>query len=519
MNLEKKSPPKYCGKKCQASFASSQRLQSSYKGKCVDCGKEIIISSFDPRKEHRCVICAKKRTAKKEKINKSLRKQEIAKSINESEKVNDLYYISTFEGPFRCAYCGEDFYYDFRKSPFERHRSRPKFCSEKCKEHYDNERSLKSSNSKKLINISKCKKCRDFFEKSIYSTKKICPACEYLDFSYRDEFLIAYHFYMRLSLKEENHFYSLCEAYFRKYHLKFSCFNLINNDKSSVWKELREHRLIGASSHSRRQYKENFLREKLEAQKPSSADLFYDFITSEIFQEKSAVLRKLGYNFESENSAFDEYLKVKHLFEEEYLNQKMSLLQFSTSHGITYNLSEPYFYLFGIPKRDYDTAWLSRKYWRSPEEYRTTNSSFNFKRGYHLSWENKRFFFMSSYEFEFAKALDNLRISYEVGTLILPYFSSKENRIVNGRPDFILEDYKIIIEIKGSRFYDPQDLKERQQAALESNYKFFVFLNKKLILSNFPPLEELNFDETSISASFKELEDLLDYSFKGLLYI
>lgn len=89
----KKSPPKYCGKKCQTSFASSQRPQSSYKGKCVDCGKEIIISSFDSRKEHRCAICAKKRTAKKEKINKSLRKQEIAKSINESEKVNDLYYI------------------------------------------------------------------------------------------------------------------------------------------------------------------------------------------------------------------------------------------------------------------------------------------------------------------------------------------------------------------------------------------------------------------------------------------
>lgn len=521
----KKSPPEFCSKSCQGKYASTFNKTSYRKEFCIDCGKEIEVNSHDSRSEYLCEDCIKKK--RNEQSKNTLNK--INLKINASERVNEYYYISTFEGPFNCKYCGKEFFYDYRNSSSLRHKEPPQFCSLACSNSYKSDL-LKKGNKQYWENVSsniiekptktvKCNSCGTIFNTSSFKKEPyLCSTCLYLETHFKEDFLIIYHYYMKLPLNEENYYYKFYKDFFKEKHLSFSCFVLLKPFEYNIWDAFNKFR----ENQKLKNYKtlqNQFFDKKLQSREFLKEPLFFNFLESSYFKEKSINLQKLGFNFESKDSAFQEYLKVKKVFEEKYIKKEMSLLQFARSFGINYTLPSSYFYIFGIPTRNYEEAYIKRKFWKRSEEYKTPNNpSFNFKRGYHISWENKKFYLMSSYEFNFAKILDEFQISYEVGTLILPYFSSIENRIVKGKPDFIFKDLKVIIETKSERFYNYIDLRERQAEANKRGFQFFVYLNEKIFLKDFLPINEIDFSKTSIKNSFKEIENLLGQSFKDILY-
>ena len=526
----KKSPPEFCSKSCQCKYASSfNKVKVLYrKDFCIDCGKEIEINPYDHRKVHRCPECAEKRKKEKAKVNNKKRYER----INNLEKIDNIYYIPFFKGPFICKYCGEEFLYDYRTSSISRHKEPPQFCSEECAISYKKvnlhtkiaqyQKNLRLGIIPKPTKTVSCNICGVSFDTSSHAQKSIylCDVCSYLENSFLKDFSIIYNYYIQGPLNLESYYYNKYKKFFTENHLKFSCFNLLKPFTSSVWEELLKTGIEKSIKNTRSaKYLNAFFNEKLKNEAFLKDDLFFNFLESPMFQEKSIILRKLGFNFDSEYSSFQEYLKVKKVFEEKYIKEEMSLLQFARNFGINYTLPSSYFYIFGIPTRNYEEGYVKRKFWKKSEEYKTPNNpSFNFKKGYHISWENKKFYLMSSYEFNFAKILDEFQIPYEVGTLILPYFSSIENRIVRGKPDFIFRDSKVIIETKSERFYNYIDLRERQIEANKNGFQFFVYLNEKIFLKEFLPINEINFSKDSIENSFKEIENLLGHSFKDILY-
>ena len=81
-----------------------------------------------------------------------------------------------------------------------------------------------------------------------------------------------------------------------------------------------------------------------------------------------------------------------------------------------------------------------------------TNSDSHTNYWYHqfwyVTWNNKKVFLRSDYEFDYAKELDSLKIDYEVEKLRILYWDSQLLRQRIAIPDFYLPETNTIVEIK-----------------------------------------------------------------------
>lgn len=99
-----------------------------------------------------------------------------------------------------------------------------------------------------------------------------------------------------------------------------------------------------------------------------------------------------------------------------------------------------------------------------------------FCRGYHTTWENKTYFYRSSYELEYMKYLDEQRVSYEAATKMFTYYNTQLARLCKAYPDIILPQQKTVVEIKSFYTYNQQEMKDKQKAYEHQGYKFKLIL-------------------------------------------
>ena len=106
------------------------------------------------------------------------------------------------------------------------------------------------------------------------------------------------------------------------------------------------------------------------------------------------------------------------------------------------------------------------------------DTSKRFKHGWHTSWENKQFYFRSSYEEDYMKELDEKKISYDGEIFRIAYFDTQKQRLRVAIPDIYLPDTKTIVEIKSDYTYDKQEMIDKS-----NEYKRLGF-NFKLVLEH-----------------------------------
>ena len=104
--------------------------------------------------------------------------------------------------------------------------------------------------------------------------------------------------------------------------------------------------------------------------------------------------------------------------------------------------------------------------------------------GYHIDWQNNKWFFRSSYEEKQMIEYDSQKINYQVESLRILYYDDVLCRQRVAIPDFYLPDTNEIIEIKSSYTYNEQNMKNKFKAYIKHGY------NPKLIL---------NFKETKVN--------------------
>jgi hypothetical protein len=105
-------------------------------------------------------------------------------------------------------------------------------------------------------------------------------------------------------------------------------------------------------------------------------------------------------------------------------------------------------------------------------------TNFSYHKGYHLTWNNKKVYYRSSYELNYCKQLDEIKIDYDMESLRIKYFDTQVNKKRIAVPDFYLIDENMIVEIKSTYTLNIQNMKDKFKAYESLGYK------TKLIVEN-----------------------------------
>lgn len=101
------------------------------------------------------------------------------------------------------------------------------------------------------------------------------------------------------------------------------------------------------------------------------------------------------------------------------------------------------------------------------------------KSGWHITWDNKKVYLRSSYEYDYARNLDKDKILYEVESKRIKYFDSVKNSTRIAIVDFYLPETNTLVEIKSSYTLDIQNMKDRVTAFNKNGFDFKLILDKK----------------------------------------
>lgn len=101
--------------------------------------------------------------------------------------------------------------------------------------------------------------------------------------------------------------------------------------------------------------------------------------------------------------------------------------------------------------------------------------------GWHTTWDNNSVYLRSSYEFDFAKELDNKKIHYEVEKIRIRYFDTAKNDYRCALPDFYIPETNTIYEIKSEYTYNKVEMDDKFKEYKNMGYNCVLVLEHKEI--------------------------------------
>lgn len=177
---------------------------------------------------------------------------------------------------------------------------------------------------------------------------------------------------------------------------------------------------------------------------------------------------------------YEEYDKIKNLVYEDYYDNKLNIIKMAekynhNNHGNFYKILNSLELEFRSNSESQQISLLN-----NINQHKYINN-YRFKCGWHTTWNNKKVFYRSSYELDYAKKLDTQEIDYEMEKIRILYWDSIQQKQRVAIPDFYLIEENKIVEIKSIYTFDKQNLKDKIKAYKECGYKFELILDKKII--------------------------------------
>jgi hypothetical protein len=206
---------------------------------------------------------------------------------------------------------------------------------------------------------------------------------------------------------------------------------------------------------------------------------YNNFITSQLYHRKSSNLYKIGFNFNNQD-IYSEYLKIQNILYDEYYLKEESILTIMKKFNIPSSKTiDTLFKLFNIK---------TRKISESNQIALKTNRAIlpnknSFHSLWHTTWFDTNVYLRSSYEINYAKMLDKLKIYYFVEHLRIEYFDTQKNINRIALPDFYLPEFNKIVEIKSSYWYNPINMYDKIIHYNYLGYNFQLYLNNTSIIS------------------------------------
>jgi hypothetical protein len=170
-----------------------------------------------------------------------------------------------------------------------------------------------------------------------------------------------------------------------------------------------------------------------------------------------------------------EFEKIQTILSQEYINNKQSLIELSKKYHYTNirNFSKIMKSL-NIKTRNLSDAGKIAIF--SGRLIPSVNSKFKF--GYHISWNQKKFFYRSSYEQDYYKILDSQKIDYEVESLKIQYWDSIKLKFRISIPDIYIPSTNTIIEIKSDYTFSKQNMIDKFKQYIKNGYNTKLILDK-----------------------------------------
>ena len=201
------------------------------------------------------------------------------------------------------------------------------------------------------------------------------------------------------------------------------------------------------------------------------------------FFKNTTNLEKLGFNLKTVGTleVYAEYKKIqKYLFDLYHTEEKsyeiiMELHNITSSRTLTL-----LFNFFRIDRRTFSES-VKMSYLNGRKTMSCTYNDtvkYQYKNGYHTSWNNQQFYYRSSFELDYMKELDENKVLYEYEKVRIKYEDTQKNTWRVAIPDFYLPESNTLVEIKSNYTYDKQNMEDK---VLE--YKKLGF-NFKLILEH-----------------------------------
>lgn len=166
--------------------------------------------------------------------------------------------------------------------------------------------------------------------------------------------------------------------------------------------------------------------------------------------------------------------KIKDL----YFEKKWSILMFKEE----FNINPNSFHRFA-KKNNINTRSVSEGVQCAFKEKRlnpVTHSKY--KQGYHITWNNKKVYYRSSYELSYCKYLDTKKIDYDMESVRIPYYDSQRQKERIAIPDFFLIDQNTIVEIKSTFTFNKTRMKDKFKAYRNLGYKVKLILENKEVI-------------------------------------
>lgn len=106
-----------------------------------------------------------------------------------------------------------------------------------------------------------------------------------------------------------------------------------------------------------------------------------------------------------------------------------------------------------------------------------------YKCGWHTTWNNKEVYLRSSYEFDYAKELDEQKIDYDVEGLRIKYWNNQKQEFRCAIPDFYLPETNTIVEIKSNYTFNEDEMVDKfnEYKKLGYNIKLVLEHEEKII--------------------------------------
>ena len=201
-----------------------------------------------------------------------------------------------------------------------------------------------------------------------------------------------------------------------------------------------------------------------------------DICKKQIKQISKNLNKYFGFDISSIGSlkVIDEFDRIKNKLEYEYNILETSIPELAKMYGHSNvgNFDKLLKYL-NIKKRS-----LSESQHISIKNGRPLPCSFQYKHGYHITWNGKQVYYRSSYELDYACLLDKDKINYDMENLRIEYWDSAINKKRIAIPDFYLPDSNTIVEIKSIYTYDERNMKDKMKTYKELGYGFKLILEK-----------------------------------------
>jgi len=203
-----------------------------------------------------------------------------------------------------------------------------------------------------------------------------------------------------------------------------------------------------------------------------------EFCKKHNFQQLMGFVKYLGFDPKviGTEKVFSEFERVREIVYNLYWNEGLSSIELGKKFGYPCGIMvTEVFNNLDIPKRTLSEATLNTIKLGKPSGFMSsrnciTGLSKNITQSWHTTWFGKEVFLRSSYELDYAKLLDNLKIYYVVESLRIEYHNTLSNSNKIAIPDFYLPDTNEIIEIKSDFTLDIQEMLDKFEAYKNLNY-------------------------------------------------